>query len=79
MGSKLFEIRVRGAIPREFLSDLTGEHPALAAQTLLTGRLRDQAEVHGLLMHLHHVGLEIVELRQLPDSEAESSMVEPEV
>ncbi len=78
MGSKLFEIRLRGAIPRELLSDLTQERPALTAQTLLTGRLRDQAEVHGLLMHLHHLGLEVLELRQFPDSESEPPRAEAE-
>ncbi|WP_194764299.1 hypothetical protein [Microbacterium sp. UFMG61] len=34
--------------------------------TLLSGPIRDQAELHGLLMRIAGMGLEITEVRQKP-------------
>jgi len=35
-------------------------------ETVLHGRVRDQAELHGLLDRIQALGLELVELRRLP-------------
>lgn len=35
-------------------------------QTLLTGALRDQSELHGLLARIADLGLEIIEVRREP-------------
>jgi hypothetical protein len=62
-----YEIRVRGHLGPKMLRAF----PALAAQTrgrdtLLTGRLPDQAAVYGVLAGLEALGLELLEFRRLP-------------
>ena len=37
-------------------------------ETILHGPVRDQAELHGLLHRLQSLGLELVEVRRLPES-----------
>jgi hypothetical protein len=37
-------------------------------ETILHGPVRDQAELHGLLRRLQSLGLELVEVRRLPES-----------
>jgi hypothetical protein len=36
-------------------------------ETILHGPVRDQAELHGLLHRVQALGLELVEVRRLPD------------
>lgn len=66
MPKKVFEIRVRGTVPQEVL-DEAGDLQAVveAPQTVLTGTLRDQAALQGLLQQLHALGLELVEVRRV--------------
>jgi hypothetical protein len=64
-----YEIRVRGHLGTKMLRAF----PALVAQTrgtdtLLTGRLPDQAAVYGVIARLEALGLELLELRRLPPS-----------
>jgi hypothetical protein len=64
--AKLFEIRVRGTVPDDVLTDASGmQVVAEPAQTLLRGCVRDQAALQGLLCRLHDLGLELVEVRRL--------------
>ena len=61
------EIRVRGRLGPKMLRAF----PALDAQpqgedTLLRGRLQDQAAVYGVIAKLEALGLELLELRRLP-------------
>ena len=37
-------------------------------ETILHGPVRDQAELHGLLHRLQSLGLELIEVRRLPES-----------
>jgi hypothetical protein len=37
-------------------------------ETILHGPVRDQAELHGLLRRLQALGLELIEVRRLPES-----------
>jgi hypothetical protein len=67
-GSQLYEIRVRGHLGVKMLRAF----PALGARTrggdtVLTGHLPDQAAVYGVLARLEALGLELLELRCLPD------------
>jgi len=60
----VYEIRVRGHLGTKMLRAF----PALSAQTqggdtLLTGRLPDQAAVYGVIAKLEALGLELLELR----------------
>jgi hypothetical protein len=64
--AKLFEIRVRGTVPDDVLTDASGMQVVTEpAQTLLRGCVRDQAALQGLLNRLHDLGLELVEVRRL--------------
>jgi hypothetical protein len=62
-----YEIRVRGHLGTK----MRRAFPALGAQTrgedtLLVGRLPDQAAVYGVIATLEALGLELLELRRLP-------------
>jgi hypothetical protein len=64
--AKLFEIRVRGTVPEDVLTDASAmQVVAEPAQTVLRGSVRDQAALQGLLSRLHDLGLELVEVRRL--------------
>ena len=61
-----YEIRVRGHLGTRMLRAF----PGLGAQThgkdtLLTGRLPDQAAVYGVIAQLEALGLELLELRRV--------------
>ena len=65
--SRQYEIYVRGHLGKTMRSAF----PALQAQTrgqdtVLTGMLRDQAALHGVLAEIEALGLELLELRRLP-------------
>ena len=56
--------------------------PALRARpqgedTLLTGRLPDQAAVYGVIARLEALGLDLLELRQLTQDEAKATKSDP--
>jgi hypothetical protein len=62
-----YEICVRGSLGETIRSAF----PALRAQahgqdTVLTGPLRDQSELHGVLAEIEALGLELLEVRRLP-------------
>jgi hypothetical protein len=62
-----YEIWVRGHLGETMRSAF----PALRAQarggdTVLTGELRDQAALHGVLAEIEALGLELLEVRRLP-------------
>ncbi|MCI1017718.1 hypothetical protein HWD99_03670 [Microbacterium sp. C5A9] len=65
---KHYEIR----LPYARSDTLAAAFPELEAvqidpsTTLLSGPIRDQAELHGLLMRIAGMGLEITEVRQKP-------------
>ncbi len=63
-----YEIRIRG----ELGADLTTELGPLTvdtrrAETVLFGEIADQAALHGVLDLLQEQGLQLVEVRRLPD------------
>jgi hypothetical protein len=62
-----YEIRVRGHLGATMLRAF---RPLTAAtcggDTVLTGRLGDTAAVYGVIAKLEALGLDLVELRQLP-------------
>lgn len=65
--STTYAIKIRGHLGETMLQAF----PALDAEpsgdcTLLRGVLRDQAALHGLFAHIEALGLELVEVRQLP-------------
>lgn len=66
MLTRRYEIFIRGLVPASLLEEISDSHPDLEAQTVLRGQVRDQAELQGVLRHLHSLGLELVEMRQAP-------------
>jgi hypothetical protein len=64
-----YEVRLRGRLTANLLSQF--EHFGLVAdgepvETLLHGPVADQAALYGLLRRIEALGLELVELRQIP-------------
>jgi hypothetical protein len=62
-----YQISVRGYLGETILSAF----PALQARrsgadTVLTGALRDQAALYGVLAEIEGLGLELLEVRRLP-------------
>ena len=68
MRTKAYEIHVRGELPDDVLPELGGLQVSVEKpETVLRGSIRDQAALHGILQRLQSLGIEIVEMRQLPD------------
>jgi hypothetical protein len=62
-----YVIRVKGALSNELTDNfpsLTADHES--AQTVLHGDLADQAALAGLLNHLDMLGVDILEVLQVP-------------
>jgi hypothetical protein len=66
-----YEIRVRGRVSDAVLETFDGlETEVERVETILHGPVRDQAELHGLLHRLQALGLELVEVRRLPNGQS---------
>jgi len=66
-----YQISVRGRLGRT----MRAAFPALDADaqgedTVLTGTLADQAALYGVLAQIEALGLELLEVRRLPDGSA---------
>jgi hypothetical protein len=63
-----FEIRIKGKVSEATLSAFEGLHYSVQPiETVLTGPVPDQAALHGLLERIQSLGLELVEVRRLPE------------
>ncbi|MFJ1702589.1 hypothetical protein [Kitasatospora sp. NPDC088346] len=63
-----YEFRVAGIVSpalAEAFPEL--EHAPVPDQTLFLGPVTDEAHLYGLLMRFQSVGLQVVEMRQLPE------------
>jgi hypothetical protein len=64
----LYEIRIRGRVSQTVLDTFDHMDSSVErVETILHGPVRDQAELHGLLHRLQALGLELVEVRRLPE------------
>jgi hypothetical protein len=62
-----YEFRIRGRLSDPLVARLDPLEPdAERVETILHGPVRDQAELHGIIGQLQALGLELVEIRQLP-------------
>ena len=62
-----YEIRIKGRVRPALLEDFEGlEQSVERVETVLHGPLEDQAALHGLLQRIESLGLELIEVRQLP-------------
>ena len=60
-----YEVRLHGAASVRLLESLCADVD-MNADTVLYGNVADQAALHGLLARISDLGLEIVDVRQLP-------------
>ncbi len=64
-----YEIRIRGRLSDSFLEAFEGMGASFkSVETVLHGPVADQAALHELLDQVHALGLELVDVRRLPDS-----------
>ena len=68
MSEAHYEIRIRGRVSQAVLDTFDPlESGVERVETVLHGPVRDQAELHGLLHRVQSLGLELIEVRRLPD------------
>jgi hypothetical protein len=66
-----YKIRIRGKVGNSVLSSFDDMKAAIRpAETVLRGQIADQAQLHGLLERIQLLGLELIEVRQMPGDEA---------
>jgi hypothetical protein len=62
----LYQLRISGPIPADLVRDLEGINVTVEpAETILYGTLQDQSALFGLLIRIHDLGLQLVEVRRL--------------
>ena len=80
MAQTTYEIRVAGAVPERDLRDMGAVTLSVdRVNTVLYG-VPDQSALYGLLARLRALGVEVVEVRRIPDPSSalnESSDAEP--
>jgi len=68
MGASKYEFRIRGRLSEPVLERFDMLEPDLErVETILHGPVRDQAELHGIIERVQSLGLELIEVRRLPD------------
>ena len=68
VGETHYEIRIRGRVSAAVLETFDEmQSDVEPVETILHGPVRDQAELHGLLRRLQSLGLELIEVRRLPE------------
>jgi hypothetical protein len=76
-GGGSYEIRIKGRLSDSVLAAFEGLTATVEpVETVLDGPIEDQSSLHGLLDRIQSLGLELVEIRQLPAA-AETPTVEP--
>lgn len=74
MAPAYYEVRVTGIVPPEALLDFEQLTASVqGVETVVHGRLQDQAALFGLLARLEMSGIEIVDLRRFHCAEPSSS------
>jgi hypothetical protein len=69
-----YEIRIRGKVGQSVLASFEDMDAAVQpAETVLTGTIADQAQLHGVLERIQLLGLELIEIRQVPSPETSES------
>ena len=65
--TRQLEIRVRGAVPADAAARLGLFASTPRGETVLRGRVADRPALHGVLDRLCANGIEVIEVRRLPD------------
>ena len=67
-GGGSYEIRIKGRLSDSLLGAFEGLTATVEpVETVLHGPVQDQSSLHGLLDRIQSLGLELVEIRRLPD------------
>jgi hypothetical protein len=70
-----YEIRVKGRLTDSLMAAFEGMQasvePVEPVETVIHGPVQDQAALYGLLDRIQALGLELVEVRRLPDPPAD--------
>ena len=63
----IYEIRVKGVLDEQWSSWLDGMTivPQISGETLLTGPVRDQAALHGLIIKIRDMGLPLLSIKRM--------------
>jgi hypothetical protein len=63
-----YEFRIKGRLSDTLCGEFEDFTAAVKpAETVMRGPVRDQSELHGLLERLQSLGLELLEVRKLPE------------
>jgi hypothetical protein len=78
VSSSYYEIRVAGVLPPEALLDFDRLTASVEpVETVVHGRLRDQAALQGLLARLENFGIQVLEVRRLREADQPSDERSP--
>ena len=70
-GGVRYRLVVRGELDPRYGYLFEGmEMASVAGMTVVTGTVRDQAQLHGFIERIEELGLELVELHQVNEAEA---------
>jgi hypothetical protein len=73
-----YEIRIKGRVSEETAFAFDGlSVDVRPVETVLHGDISDQAALHGLLDRVADLGLELIEVRRLPDAPSDSPATSP--
>jgi hypothetical protein len=73
-----YEIRVQGRLTDSLLAAFEGMRASVEpVETVLHGPVQDQAALYGLLDQIQSLGLELVEVRRLPEPPEEPEITRP--
>jgi hypothetical protein len=67
MHQAMYEIRVQGDVPEEDLRDLGVVNAGPERVSTVLYGIEDEAALYGLLARLRSLGIEVIEVRRLPD------------
>src|SRR5262249_47504907 len=68
MAATKYEFRIRGRLSEPLLARFEMlESEVERVEAVLHGPIRDQAELHGIIDRVQSLGLELIEVRRLPD------------
>jgi hypothetical protein len=69
-----YEIRIKGRMSAQLICAFEGMDATVhSVETVLRGPVLDQAALHGLLDRIQALGLELLEVRRLPESAAQEN------
>jgi hypothetical protein len=69
-----YEIHIKGRVSEQLLAVFEGmEASEQSVETVLRGPVPDQAALHGLLDRIQALGLELIEVRRVPEPPSRAS------